>query len=767
MLEAKKRPHKFLLLRKKSFLWGFLALIFISFGLGLLDYFYPLNLTRFNYRSQVVLDEKEQLLSTLLSKDGYWRLPVQLEEVSPNYRRMLLAFEDKRFYYHPGVDPVALIRALRQWKIAGRVVSGGSTLTMQVVRLLEPRPRTFVNKLKECARALQLEYHFTKKKILEMYLTLAPYGGNIEGIRAASLSYFGKEPLHLTIAESALLIAIPQKPNFFRPDINPTQAKLHRDKVVLRMKEKGQLSSKEASEALEDALPSQKRLFPRHALHLAYAVANSKVVPTKNLKKYIFKNNVLQENLQDKVVYHSTLNLFYQKQLEEFLFKEVQFLESNQTISAVIVDNRTHQIKAYVGSADFFNENRAGQVDMIRAIRSPGSTLKPFIYALAFDDGLIHPDTVIHDIPTAFGHYTPNNLKDIFHGTVTIRDALQQSLNVPAVALLDKLGPGRFSAHLGNLGIQLKFENENVNPSLPLALGGVGMSLYDLMSLYTALANLGQYRPLIIEKTEFENELHQEMWAKMQNHSAGIHQTLKILMTPKTSSYITQILEEAPAPEGFVDGRAIARTSIAFKTGTSYGYRDAWAIGYTPDYTVGIWVGKPNGTPSLNQLGRTHALPILFKVFNLLPEGGKVAPGSDNTKKQALSAVLKEFKAMDSVKGHLAKDQKILKMLFPKNGIVINLEKIEPSEKIDNTVRIEKAQKTTEPEKTTNPQWRAIPLNWLGGQAPFYVFENGYPLPEAIPNREIRWQPKAAGFVELTVLDSMGQSATVNIEVRE
>lgn len=746
MQEAKKRPHKFLLLRKKSFLWGFLALIFISFGLGLLDYLYPLNLTRFNYRSQVVLDEKDQLLSTLLSTDGYWRLPVQLQEVSPHYRRMLLTFEDKRYYYHPGVDPVAFIRALRQWKNSGRVVSGGSTLTMQVVRLLEPRPRTLINKLKECARALQLEYHFTKKKILEMYLTLAPYGGNIEGIRAASLCYFGKEPLHLTVAESALLIAIPQKPNLFRPDTNPIQAKLHRDKVILRMKEKGLLSNKEATEALEDALPSQKRLFPRHALHLAYAVSSPKVKTTQNLKKYIFKNNVLQENIQDKIIYHSTLDLFYQKHLEEFLLKEVQFLEANQTISAVIVDNRTHQIKAYVGSADFFNENRAGQVDMIRAIRSPGSTLKPFIYALAFDDGLIHPDTIIHDIPTAFGQYAPNNLKDIFHGTVTIRDALQQSLNVPAVALLDKLGPGRFSAHLGNLGVKLKFENENVNPSLPLALGGVGMSLYDLMSLYTALANQGQYRPLLIEKTEFENEQHNEMWVKMKNNSQDKNQNLKILMTPKTSSYITKILEEAPAPEGFVDGRAIARTSIAFKTGTSYGYRDAWAIGYTQDYTVGVWVGKPNGTPSLNQLGRTHALPILFKVFNLLPDSGKVTEGSPSTKKQALSAVLKEFKTSDSAKGHLANDQKMLKMLFPKNGIVVNLEKIE---------------------NTAKTEWRSIPLNWIGGQGPFYVFENGYPLPDAIANREIRWQPKKAGFVELTVLDSMGQSATVNIEVKE
>lgn len=696
MHELKKRALK--LLRHKILL---VFLLGTSMSFCGWDYFCPIKLTRLEHCSMVLLDENSQLISTRLTEDGYWRFPLKLEAVDPRFIRMLIAFEDKRFFYHPGVDPLALARSAWQWFQAQKIVSGGSTLTLQVIRLLEPRPRTLLNKWVECIRALQLEVHFSKKEILEMYLRLAPYGGNIEGLRAASLAYFGKEPTQLTIAEAALLIAIPQKPTQCRPDTQPVYAKLNRNKVISRMILVNVLNEKEAREALEDAVPAIRCLFPRHALHLIY----------KSTKFYL-----------EGQEYQTTLNYTLQKQLETYLHRQVKFLEPTQTIAVMIVENKTSHIKAYVGSADFFDDKRYGQIDMNLAIRSPGSTLKPFIYALAFDEGIIHPETLIHDIPTSFGHYAPNNLRDVYHGTVTIRDALQQSLNVPAVAILNRLGPGRFSAHLKNFGAILKFDNASVNPSLPLALGGVGMRLYDLVGLYTALANQGQFRSLVLNKPDQVAEVTES----------------KKLMTKNSSSHITQILATAPAPEGFVDGRAIARTTIAFKTGTSYGYRDAWAIGYTGDYTIGVWVGKPDGTPSLNQLGRTHALPILFRTFSLLPESNKDEIELYTLKPIPLSKALSEFKIGNKM---IKNDPALFKMHFPKEGTIIHIEQ-------------------------DKKDWRPIPISLINGSPPFYIFENGYLDENSYPTQEILWRPKNIGFVELTILDSAGQSVSANIELK-
>jgi len=757
-------------LKKKTLFLFFLSILF---GFFILDKIYPPNLNRFNQTSYLLLDENNEIVSTLISEDGFYRFPVQIEDVSKSYLNMLIAFEDKRFYYHPGIDPIAMCRALWQFGQKGKVVSGGSTLTLQVVRLLEPRKRTFKNKLLECFRALQLEYHFSKKDILRFYLTLAPYGSNIEGVRAASLAYFGKEPKALTVSEAAFLIAIPQKPSiikFKRSELNLELATKHRDKVIERMEKTNDLSQLEIKEAKEDKIPVKRFPYPRYAQHIAYYYKyhlDEEDISNVNLPKaHLSKENLLKH----KKSLYTSLNLPIQIQLESYLKNECQFLEPTQTIAAIIVNNETQEVKAYVGSADFYDEKRFGQIDMVRAIRSPGSLLKPFIYATAFDEGIIHPDTLIQDIPTRFGQYAPSNLKDIFHGTVSIREALQQSLNIPAIAILDTLGPARFCAHLKSFGVTLKFEHDNVNPSLPIGLGGVGMRLWDLVNLYTALANEGKFQPIKIEK-------HSPIYHKDKKNQNKITEEDKLYQNMLTSRdaalEITRILEEAPAPEGFVDGRAVLRPAIAFKTGTSYGYRDAFAIGYTRDFTVGVWVGKPDGTPSLNQLGRTHALPILFRIFHLLPKqpnqeqkrlsglSGSKSKGenSSTTEKSMLSLKTKElpYALREFIKRQKSEyksgnqKENPLKLFFPTEGSVIQLEVL----------------KTISDNERKLLSFQSIPISFSGGKPPYYLFENGQPHPKPYHSREIPWKPEKPGFYELTLVDSEGHAQSVNIELKQ
>jgi penicillin-binding protein 1C len=474
---------------------------------------------------------------------------------------MLIAYEDKRFYQHPGVDPIALIRALGQWLKNGYIISGGSTLTMQTVRLMRPRPRTILYKIEEILQALRLEWFYTKDEILTKYLTLAPYGGNVEGLRAASLAYFQQDPLQLTPAKMALMVVIPQLPTALRPHIYPEKAKRFRDKVIMRLKERGVLTPDQCREATTDPVPTHRYSFPMYALHVMQSLRQKH--PTQTVLK-------------------TTLIKKKQMALESLLRSEIIFFELHQTAAALIVENNTRNIVAYVGSADPFNEAKNGYVDMIQAVRSPGSALKPLIYALAFDENLIHPETLIEDVSTNFNGYMPTNFRDVFHGEVTIREALQQSLNIPVVQLLDSLGPGRFVDWLKHYGVRLAFSSRDRLPSLPIALGGVGIRLWDLASLYCALANEGQFAPLTIEPSS------QSVDAKTLVQSAA-------------SWYVTRILEDAPAPNGIVDWFVTDKSPIAFKTGTSYGARDALCLGYTSGasgYTVGVWTGRADGSPS-------------------------------------------------------------------------------------------------------------------------------------------------------------------------
>lgn len=670
--------------------------------IGIADYCYPPYLNRFHNTSFCLLDRDDQLLCGLLSKDDKWRLPIKLQEVSNLYLEMLLIYEDKRFYYHPGVDPLAMLRALCQLIKTGHVVSGGSTITLQVVRLLEPRPRTFHYKLIEIIRALQLELHFSKKEILEIYLTLAPFGSNIEGIRAASLFYYGKEPKHLNLSEAALLVALPQSPNRIKPDQHPYIAKQFRDKVIKRATHVGILNKKNSLEVLKDTISTKKYPFPRLSPHLAYHLS----------KKY-----------SDQKTYKTTLSKDLQARFQSTLKAELAFLAPMQTIAALLIHNKTRQVLAYVASADFFDDERQGQVNMIQAIRSPGSTLKPFVYALGFEEEIIHPDTIIEDIPQTFLDYSPKNFDNTFRGQLTIRQALQRSLNIPVVAVLDKIGPGKFTAHLREFGINLKFDTHQKAPSLPIALGGVGISLWDLVSLYTALSNKGEFKPLTLNAATEIQELSETV-------------VFSTLVSPKVAYMVTDILQEAAPPSGFIDKNLIKNGLIAYKTGTSYGYRDAWAIGFSQDYTLGVWVGRSDGTSCLNLTGGTHAAPLLFKLINLLPNNANMGQKIYFNAEKNINEIPHHLKYFAIRKNHTSSNP--LKILFPRDGTLLSA--------------------STHEAKPTS-----FSLSLQGEHPPFYVFINGKPLENFFSNAEILIETKEKGFTELTVTDSQGNSVSTNV----
>jgi len=697
---------------------GFILLVLILGILLGLDFAYPLRLDRFKDCAHQVLDRNGALFSVLIAKDKRWRFDLPLEEVDPFFIKLLIAFEDKRFYYHPGVDPLALLRALIQFCEEGRIISGGSTITMQTARLLEPRARTLKNKVIELLRALQLEYHFSKKEILEMYLRLAPYGGNIEGLSAATLNYFGKSPQYLQPKEAAFLVALPQSPALGAYKFRK-KAEENTDKVLKRIAVK-LLPGKILEENLQAPVRAKKHPFPHHSRHFS---------------------NYLIKQFPGNNTYHTTLDLEIQKQLETALRHYLNTLDNHKTVSAMIVENHSRDVVAYVGSAAFFDKERQGEVDMNLAIRSPGSLLKPFIYALAFEQGLIRAESILQDMPQDFSGYAPSNFKDVFHGEVEAKDALQKSLNVPAVFLLQKLGAERFASHLKSFNIALKFARDTVSPTLPIALGGVGMNLRDLMSLYVTLANGGEFKPLNYIKEKREYSKGQKM--PIKENTPKEKPPSSFLTTPAAAQFVTHILAGMSAPSGYLDREMIRGAQLAYKTGTSYGYRDAWAIGYTPDYTIGIWVGRPDGSACPNQTGRDVAAPLLFQIVDLLPYSGKLFKSllvkGESAEKSEIGSRLANIQSVQKKTPKIS--HKGLQIKFPKEGSILNLE-------------FEK----------DKPQ--PIPIQFERGSAPFYLFVNDE-LIQTLNAHKAFLELNEPGFHKLTVLDSKGQSQSVTIELRD
>jgi penicillin-binding protein 1C len=697
----------FVRLRIKSvYLLGILGTLFLlPLSLFLAAHFWPLD-TQAAIRSQVVLDRHGQLLRAFATPQGRWRLPVSHSDVDTRYLAMLKAFEDRRFDSHIGVDPYAVGRAFRQAVSHGRIVSGASTLTMQVARLLEPRSsRSTGAKLWQMARALSLETRSSKTQVLDHYLALAPFGGNIEGVRAASLAYFGKEPRRLSVGEAALLVALPQSPETRRPDrASEETLRRVRNRVMERAVVAGIITPEDLRRAQEEPIPRQRLAFPMIAPHTAFAQSRA---------------NPEAQQVQ------LTIDKAMQVQLEALVKERSLTLGTHLSVAMMVIAHGDGSIRASIGGVKYLDAERAGALDLTKAERSPGSALKPFIYALAFEQGLAHPETQLEDRPTRYGAYAPENFDLSFQGLVSARKALQYSLNVPAVDLLAALTPQRFLSRLKGAGAHLVMPPEN-SPGLAVGLGGLGITLHDLAGLYTGLARGGVTTPLYVQS----------------NAVPSADQFLR-LTDPVSAWYISDILKGAPPPPHAPFGR------IAFKTGTSYGYRDAWAVGYDRRYVVAVWVGRADGAPVVGLTGRGSAAPFVFDAFARIgidPEPFAQPSGALVSTHKALPAPLRH------IRQDVAKTQVLttsaLKIAFPPHGARLDLSSSGGGKRDDHN--------------TALPD---ILLKANGGTPPFLWLMNGRPVISGQTSRTASWKPEGLGFVDISIIDAKGVSDSVKVRL--
>ncbi|CAG8869476.1 Penicillin-binding protein 1C [Pseudomonas fluorescens] len=525
--------------------------------------------------ARVVLAEDGTPLWRFADADGVWRYPVSREQVSPLYLQALLTYEDRWFYRHPGVNPLALARAAWLNLRGGRVVSGGSTLSMQVARLLDPHPRTLPGKLRQLWRTAQLEWYLSKDQILEIYLNRAPFGGTLQGVAAASWAYLGKSPQHLTPAEAALLAVLPQAPSRLRPDRHPRRAQQARDKVLERLADYQVWPARQVAEAREEPLLLAPRQEPALAPLLARRLNHRHSPP----------------------LIRTTLDASLQRRLEDLLLGWRARLPERTSAAVLVVESQTMAVRAYLGSVDIGDERRFGHVDMISALRSPGSTLKPFLYGMAMDDGLIHSESLLQDVPRRYGDYRPGNFSMGFSGPVSASSALALSLNLPAVQLLEAYGPKRFAAQMRSAGVPLILP-PLAEPNLSLILGGAGSRLQDLVGGYAALARDGHSAKIRLQPQEPLVE--------------------RRLLSPGAAWIIRRILGGQARPDRDPTAELVQRPQLAWKTGTSYGFRDAWSIGVGPRYLIGVWIGRPDGTPVPGQFGLASAAPLMLQVHDLL-----------------------------------------------------------------------------------------------------------------------------------------------------
>lgn len=532
--------------------------------------------------SPIILAQDKTLLNGFLTSDEKWRMYTTLDEITPTLKRAIVYKEDKYFYYHFGINPIAIGRAIWNNAFKGRRTSGASTITMQVARMLQPKERTYLNKLIEIFRALQLEWNYSKDEILQLYLNLVPYGGNIEGVKSASLLYFEKMPDHLSLAEVTALSIIPNRPNSLRIGRNNTYIEEERNKWLKRF-ETDDIFPKEAIEdAMSEPLQAKRNILSKYIPHLALRLKN------KYSNQPIIQTAI---NLNTQLMTASIVKN-YSNPLKAINIKNAAVL---------VVDNETMQVKAYVGSSDYFSSEDAGQVDGIRAVRSPGSTLKPLLYGLAIDKGLITPKSIISDVEVNFRGYRPRNYKEEFNGNVTIEYALSNSLNIPAVKVLHQLKPYHFIKALSASGFQ-QIEKDKAFLGLSTVLGGCGASLEELTNLYLSFANDGQIGHL--------------------NFLASDSAEFKSNVLSKEANYmIAEILTSVVRPDLPSQWKnATNRPKVAWKTGTSYGRRDAWSIGFNKKYTVGVWVGNFSGEGVQELTGAEIAAPLLFNIFNAIDQ---------------------------------------------------------------------------------------------------------------------------------------------------
>ncbi|OJV93942.1 MAG: penicillin-binding protein 1C [Gammaproteobacteria bacterium 39-13] len=665
-----------------------LALLVVIFAIT--DVIFPVDLSRYRDISVSILDKNQKPLHIFHTRDEKWRMPTATHDVNSLYLETLILREDRYFKKHVGVNPVALLRALGQRIRYGRVISGGSTITMQTARLLEPRPRTIRSKLIECFRALQLEWHFSKAEILNIYMTLAPLGGNVEGVNAAAWAYFKKSPQQLTPAEVALLVAMVQSPTRLHPIHFPERALKARLHILTLMQKEGLITANEAALAANAPLPVTVKQ-PKEIPHLAWRLKN--LHPTQP-------------------VLVTSVDMPLQKQVEQLLQNYAGLLPSGANAAILILDHIHNKPLVYVASRNYLDADNSGFVDYICASRSPGSTLKPFIYGLAFDMGILQPTSLVLDDRQRFGAYMPRNFDKDIHGVVPVSEALSLSLNIPVVALLNEIGVVRFIGILKEAGIEPKFPHSIEGPSLATALGGLGLSLEQLVSLYAVLARQGEVKPFSYIEATPSIPTHQ-----MLSKRAAM-QITDILTEDNVSPFLAEDLEK-----------------ISLKTGTSFGHRDALAIAYDSQYVVGIWIGMPDGSRMGSVTGRSLAVPLTHKIFQLLPKQRM----SHKTHVASPELQLKPVSASANHRAALHKERP--QLLFPVNDTVVELEK----DKV---------------------HFKPIPLVVSGGKRPYTWMVDDEPIEVSCWQQKRFWTPEKPGYYTISVVDANGQSERANIEVR-
>ncbi|MDP3736945.1 MAG: penicillin-binding protein 1C [Hyphomonadaceae bacterium] len=674
-----------------------LVALYVLLPVLALDYLFPPPLNRVRDISAVVMDRRGAVLRVFPVDDGKWRMQAHVDKIDPDFIDSLLAYEDKRFRSHSGVDFFALGRAASSFASAGRIVSGGSTITMQTARLLEPRPRNIGSKVVESIRAWQLERRHTKDQILDLYLTLAPYGGNLEGVRAASWAYFGREPDNLSPDQIAMLIALPQSPEARRPDLHPDAAIVARERVLMRLADEKLFAADLAQESADYPAPA-RRDFPSIAWHASEEAVRRADGP---------------DNIE------TTLDLALQKEVEELARRSSGPSREGIQVAIMVVDIPTREVRAVAGSAN--RHTAGGWIDLTDRPRSPGSTLKPFIYGMAFDDGVASPDTRISDAPRRFASYRPDNFDRTFRGDVTVAQALQHSLNVPAVAALDAVGARRFASALAFAGADLSMPlTADDEGGLAIALGGAGLTVREVALLYAALGDDGRALPILWLKSESAAAAKQKDKPATQ------------IMSAQSAHQIMDILGAAPTPAGRMPAALTQEAPvIAFKTGTSYGYRDAWAAGIASHHAVVVWMGRADGAPRPGITGREGALPILFDAFDAIARITPARPSGppvreDDPSDHTPPAPLARFERENNPPN----------ILFPPDGA----------------------------EVWKDDEHTSFVLAAEGhGRLAWYV--DGKPLVRNVTGDPI-WRPREPGFYDLSVVDPNGRTAKSRVRIK-
>jgi len=579
---------------KRIFKTIYISVFIFIFCLIILHIFFPLK-PSIEY-STTITDAKGEVIHAFLNKGDKWRMKIEQTEISPLLKKTILLKEDRYFYYHPGINLVSLIRSVLKNTYSRKRMSGASTITMQVAKLLEPKRRTYIGKLIEIFRAFQLEWRYSKDEIFSMYINLLPYGSNVEGIKSASVLYFQKNPSKLSLAEIVALSIIPNRPTSLKIGTSNIYIEKERNRWLRKWLKEKVFTEKEIRDAMSEPFSAKRIEAPKFAPHLSL-----------KLKKEHHKANI-----------ETFLDMNTQWKLEKIISDYVKGVGSMDIHNAacVVIDNKTKKVIAYIGSADFYNSFDGGQVNGAAAVRQPGSVLKPLLYGLCIDKGIFTPQTVISDVPLNIKGYRPENYDQTFKGPVTVSFALENSLNIPAVLALNSLGKDILIHKLIACGFkQINRDREKLG--LSLILGGCGVTLEETTALFSIMAHDGQFIT--------------PRYCNFDKKEKG-----KAILSPASNYMVTEILAKISRPDlpvGYENSTKLPK--IAWKTGTSYGRRDAWSIGYNKNYTVGIWVGNFSNKGVAGLSGATIATPLLFQIFNTLdynssnewffmPEGCKI-----------------------------------------------------------------------------------------------------------------------------------------------